>query len=165
MSASVPEHQELLDRHEYILGRRAELLEQMQSHREQMKIQRKQQVEESEAARHRNSTLLQTRYWASVEESIPAWEHFLLGKGPHPADCPGQPPRRAKQKPSTAKNQGSCSIPHPGATDQIDGRKDGGQKVESDNKSVMRALRLLNSQQPTTSPPSHKAPSPGPPCP
>ncbi|TKS70580.1 hypothetical protein D9C73_005972 [Collichthys lucidus] len=107
MSASVPEHQELLDRHEYILGRRAELLEQMQSHREQMKIQRKQQVEESEAARHRNSTLLQTRYWASVEESIPAWEHFLLGKGPHPADCPGQPPRRAKQKPSTAKNQGS----------------------------------------------------------
>ncbi|TKS65740.1 hypothetical protein D9C73_028175 [Collichthys lucidus] len=185
MSASVPEHQELLDRHEYILGRRAELLEQMQSHREQMKIQRKQQVEESEAARHRNSTLLQTvedglrgkqlphpdllaletRYWASVEESIPAWEHFLLGKGPHPADCPGQPPRRAKQKPSTAKNQGSCSIPHPGATDQIDGRKDGGQKVESDNKSAMRALRLLNSQQPTTSPPSHKAPSPGPPCP
>ncbi|KAE8297854.1 putative protein C3orf14 [Larimichthys crocea] len=170
MSAFVPGQQELLDRHEdiqlaeltdvtdFISRRRAELLE-------QMKIQRKQQVEESEAAHHRNSTLLQdlqtvedglrgkqlprpdllaleTRYWASVEESIPAWEHFLL-------DC----------------SIGSCSIPHPGATDRIDGRKDGGQKVESDNKSAMRAPRLLSSQQPTTSPPSHKAPSPGPPCP
>ncbi|XP_030274671.1 centrosomal protein 15 [Sparus aurata] len=129
MSAALPEEMELIEKHEEILGRRAELLEQMESRREQLKIQRKQQQEKFKAARHRNSTLLQdlqeiedrlrgnerpqpyllaleTRYWASVEESIPVWEHFLLGKGPHPSDGPAEPPRRAKHKPGTAKDQG-----------------------------------------------------------
>ncbi|XP_054473531.1 uncharacterized protein C3orf14 homolog isoform X2 [Anoplopoma fimbria] len=111
----------------------------METLREQLKIQKiqkRQEVKQSEAARHRNSTLLQdvqkiedrlrgrqlprpdllaleTRYWASVEESIPAWEHFLLGKGPHPAHVPGQSPRRAKQKPSTAKGKGLPPLPKP----------------------------------------------------
>ncbi|XP_051271034.1 uncharacterized protein C3orf14 homolog [Dicentrarchus labrax] len=129
MSASVPEELELLEKHEEILGRRAELLERMESRRERLIMERKQRLKESEAAGHRNATLLQdlqkiedrlrgrqlprpnllaleTRYWVSVEESIPAWEHFLLAKGPHPTDGPGQPPRRAKQKPSIAKDQG-----------------------------------------------------------
>ncbi|KAM7423416.1 hypothetical protein PAMA_011125 [Pampus argenteus] len=123
------EEMELMEEHEEILGRRAQLLEQMESHREQLRIQRKQQLKESEAARLRNNTLLQdlqkikerlrgkqlphpnllaleTRYWMSVEESIPAWEHFLLGKGPHPTDDLAQPPRKAKQKPGTAKGLG-----------------------------------------------------------
>ncbi|KAM9362287.1 centrosomal protein 15 [Symphorus nematophorus] len=127
---------ELLEKHEEILGQRAELLEQMERGREQLKVQMRQQVKESEAARHRNATLLQdlqrieeslrgrqlprpdlqaleTRYWASVEESIPAWEHFLLGKGPHPTDSPGQSPRRGKQKPSTAKDRGLPPRPKP----------------------------------------------------
>lgn len=68
---------------------------------------------------------------------------------------------------------GSPWAPHPGATDQIDGEvdgwvagwMDGGQSVETDNRSAMRAPSLLSSQQPTTSPPSHKAPSPSLPCP
>ncbi|XP_056293040.1 uncharacterized protein C3orf14 homolog isoform X3 [Pseudoliparis swirei] len=59
MSAPLPQDTELIEKHEGILGRRAELLEQMESLREQLKIQRRQQVEESEVARHRNSTLLQ----------------------------------------------------------------------------------------------------------
>ncbi|XP_042355016.1 uncharacterized protein C3orf14 homolog isoform X2 [Plectropomus leopardus] len=136
MYASLPEETELIEKHEEILGRRAELLQQMKSCREQLKIQRKQQVKESEAACHRNATLLQdlqkiedrlggrqlpspsllaleTRYWASVEESIPAWEHFLLGKGPHPAPYPEQPPRRAKQRRSNAKDQGLPPLPKP----------------------------------------------------
>ncbi|XP_056293038.1 uncharacterized protein C3orf14 homolog isoform X1 [Pseudoliparis swirei] len=136
MSAPLPQDTELIEKHEGILGRRAELLEQMESLREQLKIQRRQQVEESEVARHRNSTLLQdlqkievrlkgrqlprpnllaleTRYWVSVEEYIPAWEHFLLGKGPHPTHGLGQPPMRAKQKPSTAKGQGLPPRPKP----------------------------------------------------
>uniref|UniRef100_UPI0037E7BAE7 centrosomal protein 15 n=1 Tax=Semicossyphus pulcher TaxID=241346 RepID=UPI0037E7BAE7 len=127
---------ELIEKHEEILERRAELLEQMESRREQLKIQRTKQVEKSEAARHRNITLLQdlqkiedrlrgrqlprphllaleTRYWASVEQSVPAWEHFLLGKGPHPTDGPGQPPRRTKQTPSTAKGSGLPPRPKP----------------------------------------------------
>ncbi|XP_035004314.1 uncharacterized protein C3orf14 homolog isoform X1 [Hippoglossus stenolepis] len=114
---------DLLEKHEDILGKRAELLEEMGSRREQLNILRRQQVEEREAARHRNATLLQdlqkiedglrggklthpnllaleTRYWVSVEESIPAWEHFLLGKGPHPIDGPGQTARRNKHNPN-----------------------------------------------------------------
>ncbi|KAM7402802.1 hypothetical protein PAMP_018013 [Pampus punctatissimus] len=55
---------------------------------------------------HPNLLALETRYWMSVEESIPAWEHFLLGKGPHPTDDLAQPPRRAKQKPGTVKGLG-----------------------------------------------------------
>ncbi|XP_039972439.1 uncharacterized protein C3orf14 homolog isoform X2 [Xiphias gladius] len=102
----------------------------MENRREQLKILKKQWVKESEAAHHRNTALLQelqkiedhlrgrghlphpnvlaleTRYWVSVEESLFAWEHFLLGNGPHPIDGLGQTPRRAKQKPSTAKDQG-----------------------------------------------------------
>ncbi|XP_068567882.1 centrosomal protein 15 isoform X1 [Cebidichthys violaceus] len=136
MSASLPQETELIEIHEEILGRRAELLEQMESLREQLKIHRRQQVKESEAALHRNSSLLQdlqkieerlrggprprpqllaleTRYWASVEESLPAWEHFLLGKGPHPTHGPGQPLRRAKQKASTARGQGLPPRPKP----------------------------------------------------
>ncbi|CAH7350714.1 3830406C13Rik [Phodopus roborovskii] len=27
---------------------------------------------------------LETRYWASVEEHVPKWEQFLLGKAPYP---------------------------------------------------------------------------------
>nr|XP_020479509.1 uncharacterized protein C3orf14 homolog isoform X2 [Monopterus albus]XP_020479510.1 uncharacterized protein C3orf14 homolog isoform X2 [Monopterus albus]XP_020479511.1 uncharacterized protein C3orf14 homolog isoform X2 [Monopterus albus] len=108
----------------------------MESRREQIKSLRKQQVKDSEAARQRNAMLLQdlqkieddlrgrwlphpnllaleTRYWASVEESIPAWEHFLLGKGPHPTDGPEERPMRAKQKPGTAKDHGLPPRPKP----------------------------------------------------
>ncbi|XP_053172667.1 uncharacterized protein C3orf14 homolog [Scomber japonicus] len=136
MAAAAPQHMDFRDKHEEILGRRAQLLEQMESHRDQLLVQRKQQLKEVEAARHRNHTLLQeldkieerlrgkqlphpnvlaleTRYWMSVEESIPAWEHFLLGKGLHPTDNPVQPHRRAKQKPGTAKNQGLPPRPKP----------------------------------------------------
>ncbi|XP_032368876.1 centrosomal protein 15 [Etheostoma spectabile] len=136
MSSSLSEETELIEKHEQILGRRAELLEQMESCREQLKIQRRQQLKEHEAARLRNATLLQdlqktedrlrgrqlphpnllaleTKYWASVEESVPAWECFLLGKGPHPSHGAGPPPRRTKQKASTAKDLGLPPRPKP----------------------------------------------------
>ncbi|XP_020504069.2 centrosomal protein 15 [Labrus bergylta] len=136
MSSCLPEDIELIEKHEEILRRRAELLEPMESRRQQLKVMKRKQVEVCEAARARNTTLLQdlqkiedrlrgrplprpdllaleTRYWASVEESIPAWENFLLGKGPHPTDGPEQPPRRAKQKPSTAKDRGLPPRPRP----------------------------------------------------
>ncbi|XP_033999846.1 uncharacterized protein C3orf14 homolog [Trematomus bernacchii] len=51
-------------------------------------------------------SLFSMRYWASVEGSLPAWEHFLLGKGPLPAPGPGHLPRRAQQRASTATDQG-----------------------------------------------------------
>ncbi|XP_051804070.1 uncharacterized protein C3orf14 homolog [Acanthochromis polyacanthus] len=129
MCASVAEHVGFMEKHEEILGRRAELLEQMKVPRDYLNIQRMKQVKQCEAAGCRNTSLLQdlqkiedrlkarqlphqnlltleAMYWASVEEFLPAWENFLLGKGPHPTGISEPPPRRAKQKPGTAKNQG-----------------------------------------------------------
>ncbi|KAK5871851.1 hypothetical protein PBY51_012594 [Eleginops maclovinus] len=134
MFSSAPEETELIEKHEEILGQRAELMEQMESLREQLRVQRGKRGEECEAAHLRNSHLLQdlqqiedrlrgaqlprpnflameTRYWASVEESLPAWEHFLLGKGPHPAPGRGHLPRRAKQRASTVTDQGLPPCP------------------------------------------------------
>uniref|UniRef100_A0AAQ4S1U8 Uncharacterized protein n=1 Tax=Gasterosteus aculeatus aculeatus TaxID=481459 RepID=A0AAQ4S1U8_GASAC len=111
------------------LRRRAELLQQ-RTEGSGEQLHRRRQAEECEAARRRNGallqvnerrmlqssvwvcdfyvvSLLQTRYWASVEESLPAWEDFFLGKGPHPAPGTVPPPRRARlpprQRPRTAR--------------------------------------------------------------
>nr|XP_040060570.1 uncharacterized protein C3orf14 homolog isoform X2 [Gasterosteus aculeatus aculeatus] len=111
------------------LRRRAELLQQ-RTEGSGEQLHRRRQAEECEAARRRNGALLQdlqqieerlrgtwlppphllaleTRYWASVEESLPAWEDFFLGKGPHPAPGTVPPPRRARlpprQRPRTAR--------------------------------------------------------------
>uniref|UniRef100_A0A3B4B1G8 Uncharacterized protein n=1 Tax=Periophthalmus magnuspinnatus TaxID=409849 RepID=A0A3B4B1G8_9GOBI len=86
------------------IQRRRSLLEQMEERRLKLRDHRLQHRERSEAAHRRNQALLQvtfitwislwcvlisdmclfqSRYWASVEESVPAWEHFLLEKGPH----------------------------------------------------------------------------------
>ncbi|XP_077429786.1 centrosomal protein 15 isoform X2 [Vanacampus margaritifer] len=97
---------EVFEKHEEILANRAQLLEQMKSRRETMKIQSKEQFIKSEVARQRNSTLLQARYWASVEKSIPVWEHFLLGKEPHPTDCPGPPSKSSCQEQENTKVHG-----------------------------------------------------------
>ncbi|XP_069559344.1 centrosomal protein 15 [Brachyistius frenatus] len=136
MSASLREEMELIEKHEEILGRRAELLERTEGRREQPDVQRKRQGRECEAARRRNASLLQdlqriedrlrgrqlphpsllaleTRYWMSVEESLPTWEHSLLGKGPHPTDGSRHSPHRTKQKPSTAKDHGLPPRPKP----------------------------------------------------
>ncbi|XP_029539432.1 centrosomal protein 15 isoform X1 [Oncorhynchus nerka] len=115
------EEVELNKKHEEILGKRTVLLQQMESRYEQQKSKRRQQVKLSQAAHERNSQLLQdlqkmenrlrtrklphpdilnleTRYWASVEEKIPEWERFLLGKGPHPSSDPSRTPKQQKQK-------------------------------------------------------------------
>ncbi|KAL6111280.1 cep15 [Pungitius sinensis] len=126
MSACVLHETGLTEKHEQILGRRAELLQQMEGSGEQLcrrrQVEEGEEGEEGEAARRRNSTLLQdlqriegrlrgtwlphphllaleTRYWVSVEESLPDWEDFLLGRGPPPAPGTGQPPRKARLPP------------------------------------------------------------------
>ncbi|KAK7933484.1 hypothetical protein WMY93_004380 [Mugilogobius chulae] len=103
------EQMELTSKYEQILERRGALLEQMEQRRLQLKDHRSLRREKSEAARSRNRTLLQDlenleqrlreaqlpstelqkleqTYWASVEESLPAWEQVLLGEGPHGTD-------------------------------------------------------------------------------
>ncbi|XP_019723251.1 centrosomal protein 15 [Hippocampus comes] len=120
---------EAFERYEEILANRAQLLEQMESRRETLKMQSKQQFSKSEVARQRNSSLLQdvqklenhlcgrplhhpkvlaleARYWAFVERSIPIWERFLLGKEPHPTDCPGPLTKRVYQAHQRAKDHG-----------------------------------------------------------
>lgn len=96
---------ELSRRHNEILSQRAVLLQQMESHLENVKAESESCREAHCAARIRNQTLLndievaerslhaktllkfsadvvnlETCYWASIEESIPRWEHFLLGR-------------------------------------------------------------------------------------
>ncbi|KAJ1110130.1 hypothetical protein NDU88_007485 [Pleurodeles waltl] len=96
---------ELSRRHNDILSQRAVLLRQMETHLENFKSESESCREAYCAARVRNQTLLkdielaerslhgktllkfnpdvvnlETCYWASIEESIPRWEHFLLGR-------------------------------------------------------------------------------------
>ncbi|XP_017291115.1 uncharacterized protein C3orf14 homolog isoform X2 [Kryptolebias marmoratus] len=128
------EDKEIINRHEEIIRQRAELLEQMTVRRNQLIIQKEQQLKKREAARSRNTSLLQdlqkiedcirrrqmphpnllameTRFWVSVEEALPSWEPFLLGKGPHPSDSPGHPPRRDRRTSSNTVDQ--RPPPHP----------------------------------------------------
>ncbi|CAN9512141.1 unnamed protein product [Ophioblennius macclurei] len=131
MSAFNAEETDLMDKHEHILRRREELLQRMEAHRHLMTCQEEQQQKEAETARHRNVSLLQDlqkieerlkgrrlpapsllamemRYWASVEECVPAWEQFLLGKGPHPTDSREQ---SVAPRVSTAKDRGLPPLP------------------------------------------------------
>ncbi|KAI4827335.1 hypothetical protein KUCAC02_030737 [Chaenocephalus aceratus] len=77
-------------------------------------LKRKQAVDAAPAKNVKRPKKAEMRYWASVEGSLPAWEQFLLGKGPLPAPGPGHLPRRAKQRASTATDQGLPPAPNTG---------------------------------------------------
>ncbi|XP_010896899.1 uncharacterized protein C3orf14 homolog [Esox lucius] len=139
MLSTQSEEVELSKKHEEILGKRAVLLLQMESLYKQQKCTRKQQVKMSHVAHERNAQLLQdlqkienrlgtkqlphpdiltleTRYWASVEENIPEWERFLLGKGPHPSSNLSRTPKPWKQKANprnSSPTQDKALSPHP----------------------------------------------------
>ncbi|XP_030634240.1 centrosomal protein 15 [Chanos chanos] len=121
MASNPCEEAKLSKKHEEILGKRVELLQKMESQYEQQKVRKKQQSLVSEAAQKRNAQLLQdlqelenrlrtktllhpdvinleTRYWASVEENLPAWERYFLGKGHPPVDEVRKSPGHRKQK-------------------------------------------------------------------
>nr|XP_015202657.1 PREDICTED: uncharacterized protein C3orf14 homolog isoform X2 [Lepisosteus oculatus] len=94
---------ELSRRHEEILSRRAALLQQMEDRYEKQKRKKQAYAVLSDGARERNAKILkdlqaledrlsarplphpdivnlETQYWTSVEEKVPEWEQFLLGK-------------------------------------------------------------------------------------
>ncbi|KAG7319224.1 hypothetical protein KOW79_017698 [Hemibagrus wyckioides] len=98
---------QLSKKHEEILGKRAVLLQQMEICYEQQKAKKNHRATLSQAARERNAEILedfqkaeerlqtrrllhpdvlnlQTRYWASVEQKLPEWESYLLGKSQAP---------------------------------------------------------------------------------
>ncbi|XP_029456863.1 uncharacterized protein C3orf14 homolog [Rhinatrema bivittatum] len=95
--------------HEDILSQRVKLLQQMERRLENQEAEKKIQSQAADLAYKRNQTLLndievagkrlhtrahllphpnilnlETQYWASVEEIIPKWEQFLLGKAQAP---------------------------------------------------------------------------------
>uniref|UniRef100_A0A8D0H5Z7 Centrosomal protein 15 n=1 Tax=Sphenodon punctatus TaxID=8508 RepID=A0A8D0H5Z7_SPHPU len=87
------------------LSRRSVLLQQMENHLRDREAEKMWQVQASDAAHKRNVALrndieavaenlkgrthllphpdivnLETLYWASIEDSVPEWEPFLLGR-------------------------------------------------------------------------------------
>lgn len=141
MASNLNEEVELSKKHEEILGRRAVLLQQMEICYEQQKAKKKQQAMTSQAAHERNMKILedfqkledclqtrplphpdvislQTRYWASVEQKLPEWENYLLGKGPAPVSeachLQGRHGHRGTQQDSSpARDKGKPPRPKP----------------------------------------------------
>ncbi|XP_032927746.1 uncharacterized protein C3orf14 homolog [Catharus ustulatus] len=99
----------LARRHEEILSQRSELLQQMETYLRDKKTKKTWQTQAADAARKRNAALLndieaaekrlqermhllphpdtvklETLYWASIKESLPKWEEFLLGRAEVP---------------------------------------------------------------------------------
>ncbi|XP_056590157.1 uncharacterized protein C3orf14 homolog isoform X2 [Triplophysa dalaica] len=136
MASAAQEEFELGKKDEEILEKRALLLQQMEALYEQQKAKKKQQCLMSQAAHKRNAQILQdfenveknlhtrqllhpdvihleTRYWASVEQKLPEWEQYLLGKGQAPVSETGtsfgQQRQRSGQHPSPAHGRGQSS--------------------------------------------------------
>lgn len=105
----------LSKRHEEIVSQRLKLLQQMKSKVGDQNKEKASQIQAAEAAFKRNLSLLkdieaaekslqtrsrplpppelvslETLYWASVEEYIPKWEQFLLGRAPYPIGVENQ---------------------------------------------------------------------------
>ncbi|KAM8758326.1 centrosomal protein 15 isoform 1-T3 [Rhynchonycteris naso] len=105
----------LSKRHEEIVAQRLKLLQQMKSKLGDQNKEKASQIQAAETAFKRNLSLLkdmeatekslqtrihprplpevaslETLYWASVEEYIPKWEQFLLGRAPYPIGTENQ---------------------------------------------------------------------------
>ncbi|XP_075794588.1 centrosomal protein 15 isoform X2 [Pelodiscus sinensis] len=84
MASYLAQEVQLARRHDEILSQRSVLLQQMETHLGDKKTEKTLQMLAADAAYKRNTALLNTLYWASVEESIPKWEQFLLGRAQTP---------------------------------------------------------------------------------
>ncbi|XP_053157623.1 uncharacterized protein C3orf14 homolog isoform X5 [Hemicordylus capensis] len=105
MASYLAQEVQLAKRHEEIVSQRLVLLQQMGDHLGDKDAEKTWQMQEADAAHKRNVVLLnaieaageklqsrehlllhpdtvnlETRYWAKVEESIPKWEPFFLGR-------------------------------------------------------------------------------------
>lgn len=118
---------ELNKRYEEILKRRTTLLQEMENLHEQHENKKKQHTMDVEVAIERNAQLLhdlqkienrlktrsfthpdilslEARYWASVEEKIPEWEPFLLGRGPTPVRDGEKSQRKTRRKKGSSQD-------------------------------------------------------------
>ncbi|XP_039182590.1 uncharacterized protein C3orf14 homolog [Crotalus tigris] len=105
MASYLAQEIQLAKQHEEILSRRLVLLQQMESHLRDKDAEQAWHTQEADAAHKRNVSLLndieaeakklqsrdhlllhpeivnlETLYWAKLEESIPKWEPFFLGR-------------------------------------------------------------------------------------
>ncbi|XP_048346515.1 uncharacterized protein C3orf14 homolog [Sphaerodactylus townsendi] len=105
MASFLAQEVQLAKRHEEILSQRSVLLQQMENHLGDREAAKTWQMQEANAAHKRNLVLtndietaekklharehllphpdtvnLETLYWAQIEESIPKWEPFFLGR-------------------------------------------------------------------------------------
>ncbi|XP_058418290.1 centrosomal protein 15 kDa isoform X4 [Diceros bicornis minor] len=80
----------LSKKHEEIVSQRLMLLQQMENKFGDQNKEKASQMQAAETAFKRNLSLLKTLYWASVEEYIPKWEQFLLGRAPYPIGVENQ---------------------------------------------------------------------------
>ncbi|KAM6169578.1 centrosomal protein 15 [Rhynchocyon petersi] len=126
MTSLVAQEIHLTKRHEEIVSQRLMLLQQMKNKFGEQKTEKAIQIPRIEAAYKRNLSLLndieaaenslqdrihplpqpemvslEARYWESVEEYIPKWEHFLLGKAPYPNGSENQ-----SEAQNTTQNKG-----------------------------------------------------------
>lgn len=115
MTSLFTEEIRLSKRHEEIVSQRLKSLQQMKSKFRDKNKEKASQIQAAEAAFKRNLSLLkdiegaekflqawiqsfpppevvslETLYWASVEEYIPKWEQFLLGRAPYPIGVENQ---------------------------------------------------------------------------
>ncbi|MCI4390018.1 hypothetical protein PGIGA_G00117660 [Pangasianodon gigas] len=145
MASNSQDELQLSKKHEEILGKRAVLLQQMEICYEQQKAKKKHRATMSQAARERNAEILedfqkveerlrtrpllhpdvlnlQTRYWASVEQKLPEWESYLLGKSQAPMSEEMISQRLQEQKggendSSPARSKGRPPRPKPRSAD------------------------------------------------
>uniref|UniRef100_A0A8C5TVE8 Chromosome 3 open reading frame 14 n=2 Tax=Malurus cyaneus samueli TaxID=2593467 RepID=A0A8C5TVE8_9PASS len=109
MSSYLAQEVRLARRHEEILSQRSELLQQMETYLRDKKTKKTWQTQAADAAHKRNAALLndleaaekklrervnllphpntvklETLYLASIKDSLPKWEEFLLGRAEVP---------------------------------------------------------------------------------
>lgn len=125
MSSYLAQEVELGKKHEAILSQRGILLQQMEGNLEAHWDEKELRAVQAEAMLQRNMELrndikyaveqlqtrrrtmefvhpdivnLETHYWASIEDNIPKWEQFLLGKTKSPRDM------KTKTRPKKEQN-------------------------------------------------------------
>ncbi|KAM9444206.1 centrosomal protein 15 [Clarias gariepinus] len=145
MASNSHDELQLSKKHEEILGKRTVLLQQMEICYEQQKAKKNHQADMSQAARERNAEILkdiqkveerlrtrpllhpdvlnlQTRYWASVEQQLPEWESYLLGKSQAPMSVEtisqgNHEQRCSNNNSSPVRSQGRPPRPKPRSAD------------------------------------------------
>ncbi|XP_015280116.1 PREDICTED: uncharacterized protein C3orf14 homolog [Gekko japonicus] len=131
MASYLAQEVQLAKRLQETLSQRSVLLQQMETHLGDREAEKTRQMQDADAAHKRNVVLLndieaaekklqarehlllhpdtvtlETLYWAKIEESIPKWEPFFLGRTQAPVGV-----RKTKQQSHTSNKATNRPIP------------------------------------------------------